>query len=129
MTQPQQPPIGTVRLHLQGSVLTRTIAPSVSINGQFVPVKFGVNDLPVYAGPVTIHAQTQWLRVYGQADLSFQVLPGSLTEVWYAIPMHQFTRGAMGFEKQKSPGKGVLAAVLLGILVLLVLIVLAGLLL
>lgn len=109
---PAQPPLGTLRLHLQGNVLTRTITPSVAINGQWVPVSFGVNDLPVYAGPLSLFAQTQWLRTYGQAELSLTVEPQRTVEVWYVPPMHQFTTGSMGFEKQKSRGKGVYVAIL-----------------
>ena len=124
---PQQP-TGTVRLHVQGSVLTRTITPTVQVNGYPVPASFGVNDIPVYAGPTHLHVQTPWMRAYGQADLALQVAPGSLSEVWYAAPWHQFTTGSIGLEKQRSKGAWVLFG-LLGLLVLVVVLaVLAGLL-
>ena len=103
MTQ-QQPGVGTVRLHIQGSQLLRLVFPSVTVNGQPVPVRYGVNDLPVYAGPVHLHCETSWLRTYGQADLQLDLAPGGFAEVWYAAPNHQFTTGSIGYQKQTPKG-------------------------
>ena len=118
---PPQQALGNVRLHVQGSKAMRLVTPSVKINGQPVPVKFGQNDIPVYAGPVTVDASTQWMREYGQAQITFDVAPGAGVEIWYAAPQHQFTTGSMGYERQKPKGTAVLVAVV----VLAVLIVIA----
>jgi hypothetical protein len=125
--QPARPALGTIRLTIQGSVLTaNAITPRVRINGYPVPSRYGVQDLPVYAGPNHLDIDTQWMRTYGQAGIDTSVAPGQVVEVWYASPVHQFARGNIGFTKQPRPGVGCLA-VGLGLLALLfVLAVLAG---
>ena len=110
--QPQQPaaapaaaPMGWLRLTLQGSALTSSmITPSVSINGYRVPAQYGENVIPVYAGPNRVDVSCQWLKEYGQATLQTDVPAGGQVVAYYAAPLHQFTRGAIGYEKQKRPG-------------------------
>ena len=105
--QPPQPALGTIRLTIQGSVMTaNAITPKVRINGYPVPSRYGVQDLPVYAGPNHIDVDTQWMRTYGQAGMDTNVAPGQVVEVWYASPVHQFARGNIGFTKQPRPGMG-----------------------
>ena len=54
--QPQQP-MGFVDLTLQGSVLTANmIPPEVSINGYRIPASYGLQRVPMPAGPVHIEA-------------------------------------------------------------------------
>lgn len=107
--QPPQPALGTIRLTIQGSVMTaNAITPKVRINGYPVPSRYGVQDLPVYAGPNHIDIDTQWMRTYGQAGMDTNVAPGQVVEVWYASPVHQFARGNIGFTKQPRPGMGCL---------------------
>ncbi|MGI9157322.1 MAG: hypothetical protein ACR2FG_11925 [Marmoricola sp.] len=119
--RPAQQPLGNIRLHVQGSKGMRLVTPSVRINGQPVHVTFGQNDIPVYPGPVTVQASTQWLREYGQAQISFDVTPGDGVEIWYAAPQHQFTTGSMGYHKQKPKG----TVVMVGVVVIVVLLVIA----
>ena len=50
---------------------------------------------------------------------------GGQVTVYYAAPMHQFSRGAIGYEKQKRPGRlgfgvmlGAVALIVLALIVL-----------
>ena len=123
---PSQPAVGTIRLTIQGSVLTaNAITPRVRINGYPVPSRYGVQDLPVYAGPNHLDIDTQWMRTYGQAGIDTSVAPGQVVEVWYASPVHQFARGNIGFTKQPRPGTGCLWVGLAAVAVFCVLTLLA----
>jgi len=118
---PPQQPMGWLRLTLQGSMMTSSmITPAVLVNGWRVPAQYGENVVPVHAGPVRVDVSCQWLTKFGQATLETQVPPGGQVSVFYAAPMHQFSRGAIGYEKQHRPG--VLGfSVMVGVAVLLVL--------
>lgn len=119
--QPHQPPPAFVDLTLQGSVMTSSLVPpSVRVNGYPVPTSYGLNHVPVPPGPVRVDVSCQWMRTYGQATLTGTLGPGQRMPVFYAVPWHQFTRGAIGHEPQKRPG-GTAAVVTLTALVLLVL--------
>ena len=97
--------MGWLRLTLQGSVLTSSmITPTVLVNGWRVPASYGENVVPVHAGPNRVEVHCQWLMRYGQAGLDTQVPAGGQVSLWYAAPMHQFARGAIGYEKQRRPG-------------------------
>ncbi len=126
MTQPTptaQPPMGTLRLTIQGNMLTANMfTPTVQVNGFRVPARYGPQDIPVYAGPNHLDVHAQWLRRYGQASLDTQVAPGQVLDVWYGPPAHQFSRGAIGFEKQNRPGMWFLWA-LVGVAALMVVMV------
>jgi len=112
-TPPAPPAQGTIRLTIQGSVMTaNAITPRVRINGYPVPSRYGVQDLPVYAGPNHIDIDAQWMRTYGQAGIDTTVAPGQVVEVWYASPLHQFARGNIGFSKQPRPAMGCIWAML-----------------
>ena len=128
--QPLVPPaasLGTIRLTIQGSVLTsNALTPTLRINGHPVPTRYGTQDLPVYAGPNHLDMEAQWMRTYGQAALDTTVAPGQVVEVWYASPLHQFARGNMGFTKQPRPGMGCLWVVLGLVAFVVVLTVLGG---
>ena len=90
---------------LQGSALTSSlITPAVTINGYRVPAQYGENVIPVHAGPNRIDISCQWLKKFGEATLETTVPEGGQVMAYYAAPMHQFSRGAIGFEKQKRPG-------------------------
>jgi hypothetical protein len=120
-----QPPTGTIRLTLQGNVLTAGLTPSVAVGGHPIHARFGVQDVPVWAGRVRVEAHTQWLRRYGQAELDVDVPPGAVVPVYYAVPWHQFTRGAMGTTPQRRPGVWMLA-LFLGVPLLLAALAVAG---
>ena len=118
--------MGWLRLTLQGSVMTSSmITPAVVVNGWRVPVQYGENVIPVHAGPNRIDVSCQWLKKYGQATLVTMVPDGGQVAVYYAAPMHQFSRGAIGYEKQRRPGVlgfglmlGVILLVVLALIVL-----------
>ncbi|MDO5052453.1 MAG: hypothetical protein Q4E05_06150 [Pseudoclavibacter sp.] len=115
-------------LTVPGSVMTsNVIPPNVRVNGRPLNVGYGRHSIPVPAGPVRVEADVQWLLRYGRASLDFQLAPGQTVPVFYAAPMHQFSRGNMGHVEQKRPGMigfvitlGVVAAVLLGLIGLVV---------
>ena len=120
-------PLGTIRLTIQGSVMTSNmLTPTLRINGHPVPTRYGTQDIPVYPGPNHLDMEAQWMRTYGQAAIDTTVAPGQVVEVWYASPLHQFTRGNIGFTKQPRPGMGCML-VLLGILALCAALVVVGL--
>lgn len=103
---------GTIRLTLQGNAMTAGLTPVVHVSGHRVNSRFGTMDVPVWAGRNRVDVHTQWMRRYGQAGLEVDVPPGAVVPVFYAVPWHQFTRGAIGTEKQSRPGLGVLVALL-----------------
>ena len=106
--QPPQPgpPVGWIDLTIQGSVLTSNmIVPSVRLNGHPMPSKYGHSVYPVPPGPWRVELAAQWLRTYGQATLDLHVADGQTVPVFYAAPLHQFSSGRIGHEKQKRPGK------------------------
>jgi hypothetical protein len=118
------PPTGWLRLVLQGSALTSsTITPAVTINGYRVPARYGENLIAVHPGPNRVEVSCQWLMRFGEATFETTVPEGGQVMVWYAAPMHQFSRGAIGYERQKRPGVlgfGVAMALIVAILLLLV---------
>ena len=120
---PGQAAQGTIRLTIQGSELTTNlVAPTLRVNGWPVASRYGTQDLPVWAGRNHLDLEVQWMRTYGQAGIDVEVGPGEVVQVWYAAPFHQFTGGAIGFEKQRKPGAGFLWG-LLAVIVLLVVLV------
>ena len=118
MSYPQQPPqyqpqapMGMLHLTIQGSMMTSTmVPPTVHLNGYPIRVKFGRNDIPVFAGPLHIDVHSQWMRTFGQAALDCTIHPNQAVPVFYAAPYHQFTTGSIGHTKVKRKGLGVLLA-------------------
>jgi hypothetical protein len=121
--QPGEPgpqPMGWLRVTLQGSALTSSIiTPAVSVNGWRVPASYGENVIPVHAGPNRVDVSCQWLWRYGEASLATDVPAGGQVSLYYAAPMHQLSRGAIGFTQQKRQGLPGFT-LLLGVVVLLV---------
>ena len=113
---PAPAPTGTIRLTIQGSVLTSNmLCPSATINGHPVPTRYGTQDLTVWPGRNHVALQAQWLMTYGQAALDVDVAPGQVIDVFYAAPMHQFTTGSIGLTKQPRKGMGCFVALLVGL--------------
>ena len=105
-------------LTLQGNVMTSNmITPTVLLNGHLMTSRYGENVYPVPPGRWRIEVYAQWLRRYGQAAMDVDVAEGQTVRVYYAAPLHQFTTGSIGLEKQPRKGKvlgiGVLVLVLL----------------
>ncbi|MEV8371857.1 hypothetical protein AB0P21_03920 [Kribbella sp. NPDC056861] len=109
-----------LHLTIQGSVMTsNVIPPTVRLNGYPVPVKYGRNDIPVYAGPLHIDIHSQWMRTFGKAALDCTVQPNQAVPVFYASPYHQFaSAGSIGHSKVKRNGLGFLLAFAGGIVAL-----------
>ncbi|MGL4743075.1 MAG: hypothetical protein ACRCXL_01610 [Dermatophilaceae bacterium] len=121
----QQAAQGTIRMTIQGSELTTNIVPpTVHVNGHQLVSRFGVMDVPVWAGRNRVEVYSQWMRRYGQATLDIDVAPGQVVPVFYAMPWHQFTTGSIGFEKQKRRGAGALFGIIGGLVGLILLVVL-----
>ena len=120
MSYPQQPPqyqpqapMGMLHLTIQGSMMTSTmVPPTVHLNGYPIRVKFGRNDIPVFAGPLHIDVHSQWMRTFGQAALDCTIHPNQAVPVFYAAPYHQFTTGSIGHTKVSRKGLGVLLALI-----------------
>jgi hypothetical protein len=107
-----------LRLTLQGSAMTSSlITPAVTVNGYRVVAHYGENLVPVWAGPNCVDISCQWLMRFGEATLPLQVPPGAQVPVFYAAPWHQFSKGAIGHERQKRPG-------LLGLIVMIAVVLL-----
>ena len=108
--QQYQPPgpMGMLHLTIQGSALTTNmIPPTVHLNGYPVPVRYGRNDIPVFAGPLHVDVHSQWMRVFGRAALDCTVVPNEAVPVFYASPYHQFVAaGSIGHSKVKRNGIG-----------------------
>lgn len=126
MSYPQQPshfqpqaPMGMLHLTIQGSAMTSTMVPPiVHLNGYRVPVKYGRNDIPVFAGPLHVDIHSQWMRTFGKAAIDFTVHPNQAVPVFYASPYHQFaSAGSIGHTQVKRNGLGVLLA-LIGVVVI-----------
>jgi hypothetical protein len=118
---PPGPPVGWIDLTIQGSILTSNmVVPSARLNGHLMPTRYGHNVYPVPPGPWRIEMAAQWMRTYGQATLDVQVAEGQTVPVFYAAPLHQFTRGNIGHTKQKRPGKTGMLVMVVVILALVV---------
>lgn len=101
------PGYGLVRVHIKGSVMTSSlIVPTLLLDGGQVPSRYGENAYQVPAGRHRVELYAQWIRRYGQAGIEVDVPPGSVVDVHYAAPFHQFTTGSIGFTPQARKGVG-----------------------
>jgi hypothetical protein len=97
--------VGWLHLTLQGSPLTSSlITPKVLLNGSRVLVGYGLNAIPVPAGPLRVDVSCRWAREFGQAGLDCTVPAGQAVPVFYAAPLHQFTTGSIGHQRQPRKG-------------------------
>ena len=113
--------MGWLRLTLQGSMWTSSlITPAVRVNGWRVPADYGDNVIPVHAGASRVEVSCQWVITYGEATLDTQVPAGGQVTAYYAAPWHQFSRGAIGYQKQKRPGAMGLAVMMSAIVLIVV---------
>ncbi|MBF4161582.1 hypothetical protein [Nocardioides acrostichi] len=126
--RPGDPPVGWIDFTVQGNPMTASmVTPSVTVNGYPVPIRnYSTTPIPMPPGRHRVEVSCQWLRRYGQASLDVDVAEGQTVPVFYAQPLHQFTAGAMGFEKQKRPGRASLLALIAVITLLVVGVVLLG---
>ncbi len=118
-----QPPMGMLHLTIQGSVMTSSfIPPTVRLNGYPVKVKYGRNDIPVFAGPLHIDIHCEWMRRFGMSGLDCTVQPNQAVPVFYAAPYHQFANaGSIGHSKVKRNGLGFFLGLMGGIVALVLL--------
>jgi hypothetical protein len=66
------------------------------------------------------------VRRFGQAAMDFDLAAGQTVPVYYAAPLHQFTTGAIGHEKQPRQGLAVailVMALMLGFFIFLILVI------
>lgn len=123
-SQPPLPPPGFIALTLQGSELTSNLnTPQVRVDGFHMPVRYGMNMLPVPPGRRRIEVESHWMRTFGQASMEVDVLEGQQVPVFYAAPVHQFARGRIGHEKQKRTGWLLLSCLIVVPLALIALVV------
>lgn len=124
--QPQGP-VGYLHLTIQGSAMTSNmLTPNVVVDGRHMPASYGTNTYPLPAGQHHLEIYAQWMRKYGQAQMPLNIIAGQQVPVFYRAPLHQFTTGSIGHEKQKAKGKGCLYAIALFFVVIILLIVVAA---
>ena len=102
-----------IQLTVQGSMLSSSIVPpSATLNGFPRTLNYGLNTIPVPAGPLHLGISMQWLVTFGKAEINLNPEPGQQIRLWYAPPFHQFAAGALGFEPQKRRGLGITLGIL-----------------
>ena len=97
---------------MQGSQWANLVVPTVRINGHAIPVKYGTNDLQVWAGVNDLHIHCQWAWQYGVAQERLEVPAGGVVERHYAMPWMTFFRGALGPVPPRRPGLGCFTAMI-----------------
>ncbi|GAA1476945.1 hypothetical protein GCM10009623_13910 [Nocardioides aestuarii] len=107
---------GELRLHVQGTMLFSFVTPTVMLNHEFLPVKYGENVFPVLPGSHQLHIHTDWIWTYGKVRRPVEIRTGESVELWYAAPALTFLPGRLGVGKQRHAG-------LVGLVVFLVLVV------
>lgn len=104
-------PVGSIVLNVQGNrAFANMVPPSVTVDGLLFPTNYGRNHFQVPAGRRHVFIWSQWLRRYGQATIEVDVPPGGTVELFYAAPVHQFSTGSVGFQKQLVKGMPVMWA-------------------
>ncbi|GAA1899651.1 hypothetical protein [Lapillicoccus jejuensis] len=122
------PPPGHLVVHLQGSWLISFVTPTLFLDGQRVPAKYGENHFPVAPGRHVVAGQAEYMLTYGRAHLEADLAPDQRVDVWYAAPWHQFAKqGSIGFEKQKHRGAWLIWSLFALLALVVVLVVVAGL--
>lgn len=93
-------------------------APRALINGHEVRLAWGDNVLPAPLGRHTIEVWVPYLWKFGKAEITVDNTQGA-PQVYYAAPVLNFIRGAIGTSPVKPPGMvgmwivyGVIAAVI-----------------
>lgn len=84
------------------------IPPCLLLDGHLVAASYGLNAFQMPAGPHRLELYAQWMRRYGQAQLDVLVPDGGVLDTFYAAPLHQFTTGSIGFERQRRKGVGLI---------------------
>jgi hypothetical protein len=116
-----QPGQGLLRVNIQGSVMTSSmIVPRLMVDGYEVNPIYGANAFAVAAGRHHVELYAQWMRRYGQASMAVDVPAGSVLDVFYAAPLHQFATGNIGLTKQPRKGMALFAIMLAFVLVVVV---------
>ena len=95
---------GELRLHVQGSTLWAFVAPTVKLNHEFLPVKYGENVYPIVPGDHTLEIFGEWMWKYGKVSRPLEVRSGETVELWYAAPALTFLGGRLGETRQRHAG-------------------------
>lgn len=111
MTTPygyQQPaPMGRLVVHSSYhwlSFLFAITGVKVEINGHPTNVSWGEAPFDLPAGNYHLQVSARWVGRFGTAQLPVTVYPGQLVTVYYKPPSFKWSRGALGFTPQKTPG-------------------------
>lgn len=80
------------------------VSPRAEINGQPVPLRWGVNHIPAWPGVHNIHIHMPWIWRYGKADITIDNTTAPAAPVYYAVPYSTFSNGAIGLAPVKNPG-------------------------
>ncbi|TDP32323.1 hypothetical protein [Nocardia ignorata] len=95
-----------VVVHTRKLPIAFGIGARVRVDGFEVPnITWGANFVPVPPGTHMLTVETtQWGMGYGSNHASVQVFPGHTTEVHYSAPAQIYMKGALGVERQATPG-------------------------
>lgn len=78
--------------------------PTIAINGQPRPMKWGRVPIDLPPGQYHVHVHTRYLMDLGPAEAVLPVTAGQTTPVFYRAPAVMFINGAIGPVPQKTPG-------------------------
>jgi hypothetical protein len=132
MTQPSGPqswpaPTGQLVLNLESTWGSRSmITPQLRINGQAAPVRWGLNEIPVFPGRLDVEITCTYLWEYGRARDTVPVNPDSRVEVYYAAPYFTFLSGRIGPVPQLHRGKLALWLLLIGLAIVVLLVIIGA---
>lgn len=113
-----------LRLHVQGSRLTRLVAPTVHVDDAVHPVGFGANHIAVRADDtVRVRCESEWAGTPTRTELVVATRAGDTVDVWYSLPSPRAPQGALALEPVRSRSFGLIVAI---VAVVVLLVLLAG---
>ncbi|WP_370288248.1 hypothetical protein [Nocardioides sp.] len=112
-----------LRLHVQGSRLTRLVAPTVHVDDAEHPVGFGANHIAVAPGVARLRCESAWAGTATRVDLEVTARAGETVDVWYSLPSPRAPQGLLALEPVRSRSFATVVAI---VAVVVLLVVLAG---
>jgi hypothetical protein len=103
MTTPQQSQLLINTKYHWLSFMLAAFSPRAIINGHEIKLTWGDNFIPAPPGVHEITVYIQYLWKFGQATITVDNTNGA-PQIFYAAPVINFIKGAIGFEPQKAPG-------------------------